>query len=88
MGRPKKFEPADLDRIRSFMRDLERVRLGPRAVAEAGSARLIGQLAQFGGYDELLRMREAEKREKAAEKAMQPPRRRVMLPRVKPKGEG
>jgi len=88
MGHRKKFEPADLDRIRSFMRDLERVRLGPRAAAAAGSARLIGQLAQFGGYDELLRMREAEKRKKAAEKAMQPPRRRVRLPRVKPKGEG
>ena len=77
MGSRKKFEPADLDRIRSFMRDLERVRLGPRAAAAAGSARLIGQLAQFGGYDELLRMREAEKRK--------PPRRRVRLPRAKPK---
>ena len=86
MGRRKKFEPADLDRIRSFMRDLERVRLGPRATAAAGSARLIGQLAQLGAYDELLRMREAEKRKKAAEKATQPPRRRVTLPRAKPKG--
>ena len=86
MGRRKKFEPADLDRIRSFMRDLERVRLGPRAAAAAGNARLIGQKAQFGGYDELIRMREAEKRKKAAEKAMQPPRRRVRLPRAKPKG--
>jgi hypothetical protein len=45
-------------------------------------------LAQFGGYDELLQMREAEKRKKAAEKAKQPPRRRVTLPSVKPKGEG
>jgi len=86
MGSRKKFEPADLDRIRSFMRDLERVRLGPRAAAAAGNARLIGQKAQFGGYDELIRMREAEKRKKAAEKAMQPPRRRVRLPRAKPKG--
>jgi hypothetical protein len=33
----------------------------------AGSARLIGHLAQFGGYDELLGMREAEKRKKQSE---------------------
>jgi hypothetical protein len=39
-----------------------------------------------GSYDELLRMR--EKRKKETEKAKQPPRRRVTLPRVKPKGEG
>ena len=89
MGRRKTFEPSDIDRIRSFIRDLERVRLGPRATAAAGTARLIGQLAQFGGgYDELVKMREAEKRKKEAEKAKRPPQRRVRLPRFKPKGEG
>jgi hypothetical protein len=87
MGRRKKFEPADLARIRSFMRDLEQVRLGPRATAAAGNAPLIGRLAQLGGYDELVRMREAEKRKKEAEKATRP-KRKVRLPRFKPKGEG
>jgi hypothetical protein len=37
-----------------------------------------------GSYDELLRMREREKRKREAEKAKQP-RRRVRLPRAKPK---
>ena len=88
MGRNKTFEPADIDRIRAHIRDLERVRLGPRATATAGTARLIGQLAQFGGdYDELVKMREAEKRKKEAEKAKRPPQRRVRIPRFKPKVE-
>jgi hypothetical protein len=50
------------------------------------SSDLLAWLAKpDGSYDELLRMR--EKRKKEAEKAKQPPRRRVRLPRAKPKGE-
>ena len=67
-----------------------KIRLAPESGMAAAwrwdNARLIGQLAQFGESDELLRMREADKQKKAAEKAMQPPRRRVRLPRAKPKG--
>jgi hypothetical protein len=45
-------------------------------------------MSQLGsGYDELVKMREADKRKKEAEKTKKPPQRRVRLPRVKPKGE-
>jgi hypothetical protein len=51
-------------------------------------ARLVGLMSQLGGgYDELVKMREADKRKKEAEKTKKPPQRRVRLPRVKPKGE-
>jgi hypothetical protein len=47
---------------------------------------LLAWLVKPGsGYDELLRMRERDKRKKEAEKAKQPPRRRMRLPRFKPK---
>jgi hypothetical protein len=39
-------------------------------------------------YDDLVRMREAKKRRKEAEKANRPRLRRVKLPRFKPKDEG
>jgi DNA-binding transcriptional MerR regulator len=85
MGNRKRFEPQDIDRIRSYMRDLEAARLGP---SMKGKARLVGLMSQLGGggYDELLKMREEEKRKKEAEKAKRQPQRRVRLPRVKPKG--
>jgi DNA-binding transcriptional MerR regulator len=84
MGNRKRFEPQDIDRIRSYMRDLEAARLGP---SMKGKARLVGLMSQLGGgYDELLKMREEEKRKKEAEKPKRQPQRRVRLPRVKPKG--
>jgi len=85
MGSRKKFESADLDRIRSFMRDLERVRLGPRATAAAGNARLLGLLAQSGGYEELVKLREKQERQRTRKG---PPQRRVRLPRAKRPPEG
>jgi len=44
---------------------------------------LMAWLATSGSYEDLVRMREREKRKKGAEKAKQP--RRVRLPRAKPK---
>jgi DNA-binding transcriptional MerR regulator len=84
MGNRKRFEPQDIDRIRSYMRDLEAARLGP---SMKGKARLVGLMSQLGGggYDELLKMREEEKRKKEAEKPKRQPQRRVRLPRAKPK---
>jgi DNA-binding transcriptional MerR regulator len=85
MGNRKRFEPRDLDRIRAYMRDLEAARLGPGV---KGKARLVGLMSQLGGdYKERLRVREAEKRKKDAEKATRP-KRRVRMPRFKPKAEG
>lgn len=87
MGSRKKFELQDLDRIRAYMRDLEAARLGPGIKSKA---RLVGLMSQLGGgtsYEERLQMREEEKRKKATEKATQP-RRRIRLPRFKPKGDG
>jgi hypothetical protein len=63
------------------MRDLEAARLGPGAKSKAHLVGLMSQLG--GGYDELVRMREAEKRKKEAEKANRHPRRRLRLPRAK-----
>ena len=84
-GSRKKFEPQDLNRIRAYMRDLEAARLGPGV---KGKARLVGLMSQLGGdYEERLRVREAEKRKKDAEKATRP-KRRVRLPRFKPEGGG
>jgi DNA-binding transcriptional MerR regulator len=87
MGNRKRFEPQDIDRIRSYMRDLEAARLGP---SMKGKARLVGLMSQLGGggYDELLKMREEEKRKKEAEKAKRQPQRRVRLPRAKRQPEG
>jgi DNA-binding transcriptional MerR regulator len=81
MGNRKRFEPQDIDRIRSYMRDLEAARLGP---SMKGKARLVGLMSQLGGggYDELLKMREEEKRKKEPTRQ---PQRRVRLPRAKPK---
>ena len=83
MGSRKKFEPRDLDRIRAlYMRDLEAARLGPSIQSKA---RLVGLMSQLGGgYDELVKMREADKRKKEAEKTKKPPLRRLRLPRLKP----
>jgi DNA-binding transcriptional MerR regulator len=81
MGNRKRFEPQDIDRIRAYMRDLEAARLG---LSTKSKARLVGLLSGLGGgYEELVRMREAEKRKKEAEKANRPRQRRVRLPRAK-----
>lgn len=86
-GRSKKFEQADIDRMLAYMRALEAARLGPGI---ASKARLVGMLSQAGGggYDALVRLREAEKRKKEIEKRATQPKRRVRLPRFKPKEEG
>jgi DNA-binding transcriptional MerR regulator len=42
MGNRKRFEPQDIDRIRSYMRDLEAARLGP---SMKGIARLVGLMS-------------------------------------------
>ena len=55
MGRSKKFERADIDRILAHMRAMESARLG---LSGKSKARLVGLLSQVGGsYDELVRMR-------------------------------
>ena len=85
MGNRKRFEPQDIDRIRAYLRDMESARLGPSGKSKA---RLVGLMSQvYPGYEELLRLREEAKRKKDAEKAMRP-KRRVRLPRFKPKDEG
>jgi hypothetical protein len=82
IGIRKRFEPQDLDRIRSYLRDLEAARLGPSIKSKA---RLVGLMSQLGGvsYEDRLRMRDEEKRKKEAEKAKRPPQRRIRLPRFK-----
>jgi DNA-binding transcriptional MerR regulator len=87
MGSRKKFEPQDLDRIRTYMRSLEAARLGPSMKSKA---RLTGLLSQLGdsSYEDLVRRREAEKRKKEIEKRAAGPKRRVTLPRFGLKEEG
>jgi hypothetical protein len=86
IGRGKTFEPNDIDRIRAFLREKERQRLSPRAHSTSNvSTATLAWLATSGSYEDLVRMREREKRKNEAEKAKQP-RRRVRLPRAKPKG--
>jgi hypothetical protein len=79
MGRSKKFTATDIERMLAHMRDLERVRLGPRVTAAAGTANLIGRLAQLGSYNDLVKLREKTKPKQ--------PQRRMRLPRFKPKAE-
>jgi DNA-binding transcriptional MerR regulator len=101
MGNRKRFEPKDIDRIRAYMRDMESARLG---LSGKSKARLVGLLSQLGEYDELVKMRERRQPpvsgtasakllgELAVASVLGPrtkqPRRRVRLPRFKPKGEG
>ncbi|SIO56267.1 hypothetical protein SAMN05443247_08240 [Bradyrhizobium erythrophlei] len=82
VGRRKKFEPKDIDRIIAHMRELEVARLGPSVKSKV---RLMGLMQRIGGsdYAYLLQMREGGKRKKEAEKANRPPQRRVRLPRYK-----
>ena len=80
MGRRKKFTATDIERMLAHMRDLERVRLGPRVTAAAGTANLIGRLAQLGSYNDLVKLREKTKPKH--------PQRRVRMSRRKPVDEG
>ena len=59
MGRRKRFEAQDIDRIRAHLRDLEAARLGPRVQS---GAKLVGLLSHLGDYQTLLKMREKEAR--------------------------
>jgi hypothetical protein len=60
-GRRLKFEARDIDRILAHLRRLESVRLG---LSGQSKARLAGLLSQVGGggYEELVRVREASKK--------------------------
>jgi hypothetical protein len=67
MGRSKKFASTDIERMLAHMRDMEAARLGPGVKSKA---RLVGLMSSHhlgGGYDELVRRREAEKRKKEAD---------------------
>jgi hypothetical protein len=68
-GRSKKFALTDIERMLAHMRDLERARLGPLATAATGNSRLVARLAQLGGYDELVKLREKERQKNEAGKA-------------------
>jgi hypothetical protein len=78
MGRSKTFEEADIARIRAFIREEEKRRLSAAGVKRAVPFFNL----PVGGYEKLVKMRANQQKPKA------PPRRRVRLPRVKPKGEG
>ena len=81
IGRRWKFEPKDIDRILNHLRVLELARLGPSIQSKA---RLAGLMANVGGYDHLVAVREAAEKRKEAAKRPRLPRGR--LPRWKPTG--
>lgn len=74
IGRRLKFEAKDIDRILAHLRVLEAARLGPSILSKA---RLAGLMAQVGGYNHLVEVRDA------AERRKKPPQRRVRIPRSK-----
>jgi hypothetical protein len=94
MGSRLKFEQRDIERILAHMRQLESARLGLSGQSKARLAGLLSQVGVSGGYDELVRMREASKRpdpstdllaDLAVSSVLGPrkPRRRGRLPRFK-----
>lgn len=63
-GTRKKFDPKDIDRIVAHLRELEAAKLGPSVKSKAC---LVGPMSRIGGgYDELVKMREAQKRPQPA----------------------
>jgi excisionase family DNA binding protein len=101
MGRSKKFERSDIDRILSHMRAMEGARIGPGA---ASKARLVVAMSNVGGgYNELLKLRASQSSNSvstkllgrmAVESVLGPSKvrkklspRRVRLPRRKPQDE-
>lgn len=81
IGRRWKLERKDIDRIIAHIRALEVTKLGPSVKSKI---RLMGLMEQVGGttYEDLLKMREAEKLRKEAEKRERRKRPRVRLPRA------
>jgi hypothetical protein len=69
MGSRLKFEPGDIERILTHLRDLEAARLGPSIKAKA---RLAGLMSRVGGYDHLVAVREAAEERKANPKRPSP----------------
>ena len=74
-GRRLKFELKDIDRILAHLRELEATRLGPSIKSKA---RLAGLMAQVGGYDHLVAVREAAERRKDAAKVPTSPSAKLL----------
>jgi hypothetical protein len=75
IGRRLKFEAKDIDRILDHLRVLEAARLGPSIKSKA---RLEGLMAEVGGYNHLVAVREAAERRKEAAKAPMSPSAKLL----------